>query len=67
MKTQQQWMDLRQQHNIEGRAFINGQYQDSLSGETFEVINPATEEVIAYVARCSDQDAIAAVEYAKGA
>ncbi|EEX41913.1 aldehyde dehydrogenase [Vibrio furnissii] len=67
MKTQQQWMDLRQQHNIEGRAFINGQYQDSLSGETFEVINPATEEVIAYVARCNDQDAIAAVEYAKGA
>ena len=26
--------------------FINGKWQKSLTGETYEVINPATEEII---------------------
>ena len=36
--------------------FINGKWQKSASGETYDVINPATEEIIgnAYKANSSD-------------
>ena len=37
-------------------AFINGQFQSSKSGKTFETINPATGNVIAKVAACNVDD-----------
>ena len=37
-------------------AFINGQFQSSKSGKTFETINPATGNVIAKVAACNADD-----------
>src|SRR5436305_14623714 len=49
------------------QAFIGGGWADSASGETIEVIAPATGEVIADVSRCSAADVDRAVEAAKAA
>jgi 1-pyrroline dehydrogenase len=51
----------------EYKAFIGGEWADSVSGETMEVINPATGEVIAEVPRCNADDVDRAVEAAKQA
>jgi phenylacetaldehyde dehydrogenase len=50
-----------------GRLLINGQHVDAASGETFEVEDPATENVIARVARAGDADVDAAVSAARKA
>ncbi len=50
---------LRQQH------FIGGKFVGAKSGATFEVINPATEEVAAHAARGDAADIAAAVSAAK--
>ncbi len=47
--------------------FINGQHVESSNGEVFEVINPATEEVIATVAKATKADVDRAVEAARAA
>jgi len=45
--------------------FINNEWRGAASGETFEVVNPATEEVIASVARADARDADDAVTAAR--
>ncbi len=47
------------------QLFINNEWCDSSSGETFSVINPATEEVIAEVAKGDASDVDAAVSAAR--
>jgi 1-pyrroline dehydrogenase len=47
--------------------FVGGSFGDAASGETMEVLNPATEETIAVVPRCSAEDVDAAVAAAKAA
>jgi 1-pyrroline dehydrogenase len=47
------------------QAFVGGNWVDSASGETMEVIAPATGEVIAEVPRCGAEDVDRAVEAAK--
>src|SRR5260221_13337154 len=49
------------------RNFIGGEWVAAISGETFNSINPATEELIAPVARSGVEDVTAAVEAAKKA
>jgi 1-pyrroline dehydrogenase len=49
------------------RMFINGEWVESSSGETTQVINPATEEVIAEVPKGTVEDADRAVEAAAAA
>src|SRR5580765_7047496 len=49
------------------QAFIGGEWSGAASGETMEVINPATEEVIAEVPRCGAEDVDRAVAAAKSA
>jgi 1-pyrroline dehydrogenase len=49
------------------QAFIGGGWADSASGETMEVIAPATGEVIAEVPKCSAEDVDRAIEAAKAA
>jgi betaine-aldehyde dehydrogenase len=49
------------------RMFVNGDWADARSGETTEVINPATEEVIAEVPKGDEADVDAAVAAARGA
>jgi aldehyde dehydrogenase (NAD+) len=50
---------------IQNRLFINGQFVDAKSGETFPTTNPATEEKIADVASAGAQDVDAAVKAAR--
>ncbi len=47
------------------KAFVGGEFVDSASGETMEVIAPATGAVIAEVPRCSAEDVDRAVDAAK--
>jgi 1-pyrroline dehydrogenase len=49
------------------RCFVGGEWVDSASGETMEVLNPATGEAIADVPRCGAEDVDRAVEAAKRA
>jgi 1-pyrroline dehydrogenase len=49
------------------KCFIGGEWVDAASGETMEVINPATGEPIADVPRCGAEDVDRAVEGAKKA
>jgi betaine-aldehyde dehydrogenase/aminobutyraldehyde dehydrogenase len=46
---------------------VGGSWGAAASGETMEVLNPATEEVLAHVPRCGAEDVDAAVEAAKAA
>ena len=49
------------------KMYINGEFVESKSGNTFEVFNPATEEVIAVVTKGTAEDARAAIDYAEQA
>ncbi|WP_017031591.1 aldehyde dehydrogenase family protein, partial [Vibrio breoganii] len=49
------------------QAFINGEFVNSVSGDTFEVINPATGRLLAHVARCDEADVNLAVDAARNA
>lgn len=49
------------------QLFIDGHWTDSLSGQTFAVINPTTEEILAHVPRGNAQDIDRAVEAAQRA
>jgi len=49
------------------QLFINGEWRDAASGKTIDVINPATEEVIAAVPSADRSDVDAAVAAARAA
>lgn len=49
------------------KHFINNEFVDSVSKQTFQTINPATEEVIASVQSGDEQDIDLAVKAARGA
>src|SRR6184192_4137614 len=49
------------------KNLVGGEWVDSASGETMEVLNPATGEAIAEVPRGTKEDADRAVEAAKKA
>jgi aldehyde dehydrogenase (NAD+) len=51
--------------SIQHRLFINGDFVDARSGETFATINPATEEKLADVASAGVEDVDAAVQAAR--
>lgn len=67
MKTQEQWIELKNSLVIEHRSYINGEYCDALSGQTLAVINPATDEKLTDIARCQSEDVDLAVKYARQA
>src|ERR1044072_8904042 len=52
---------------IRRQLFINGEWRDGAGSKTIEVINPATEEVIAEVASAEQSDVDAAVAAARAA
>lgn len=66
-KTTQDWKSLAAQLDIEGRAFIAGQYQDALCGETRATRSPANGQKLADVANCGTEDADRAVSIARAA
>ena len=47
--------------------YINGEFVISNSGKTFEVLNPATEEVIGVITKGTVADAQAAIDAAEAA
>src|SRR5712692_341386 len=49
------------------QILVGGAWTDAASGETMEVLNPATEDVIAEVPRCSAEDVDRAVAAAQAA
>jgi 1-pyrroline dehydrogenase len=49
------------------KNFVGGEWVDAASGETMEVINPATGETVAEVPRCGAEDVDRAVEAANKA
>ena len=61
----QHWEQLFQGLNIEGRAFIDGQYCTSVSGETFECTSPVDGRQLAHIASCDSADAERAVAVAR--
>ncbi len=53
--------------NIPAQLWIGGKFQDAISGRTFSVLNPATEDVLADVAEADRPDVDAAVGAARAA
>jgi aldehyde dehydrogenase (NAD+) len=47
------------------KQYINGEWVESTSGETIEVINPATEEVTGIIAKGNKEDVDKAVDAAE--
>jgi acyl-CoA reductase-like NAD-dependent aldehyde dehydrogenase len=66
-RTETDWQTLAGQLNIEGRAFINGRFTDSRSGQTRPTLNPANGQELCDVALCADEDADLAVNGARAA
>ena len=63
--TRADWEQRAQQLKIEGRAFINGEYTDAVSNETFECLSPVDGRLLGKVASCDSADAQRAVEVAR--
>ena len=66
-KTVNDWKSLAADLDIEGRAFIDGQYRDALSGETRTTMCPGNGRKLAEVANCGVEDADLAVTVARAA
>jgi succinate-semialdehyde dehydrogenase / glutarate-semialdehyde dehydrogenase len=52
---------------LQTKAYIDGSWSDADSGETFEVLNPATGELLAEVPRCGAAETRRAIEAAEAA
>ncbi|QLF93665.1 aldehyde dehydrogenase [Pseudomonas sp. ABC1] len=61
------WQQRARALDIEGRAFIQGDYVDALTNERFDCISPIDGRVLAQVASCDTQDAECAVASARAA
>ena len=61
------WRKLAKTLAPRTQAFIDGKYQPSISGATFDCINPATGKSIAQVASCDSADVDVAVASARRA
>ncbi|WP_045837815.1 aldehyde dehydrogenase [Hyphomicrobium sp. 99] len=61
------WVALAQKISPRTEAFINGKFQPSASGRTFDSINPATGQVLGQVAACGAEDVDRAVASARTA
>ena len=61
------WQSIasRELSNLETRLFIDGEYVDSIDGDRFDSVNPATGETIASVAAANANDVDAAVAAAR--
>merc|ERR1711892_1450019 len=49
------------------QGFINGEWRDSISGDTFDVRNPFNDELIETIADCGIEDAELAIDEASKA
>jgi succinate-semialdehyde dehydrogenase / glutarate-semialdehyde dehydrogenase len=58
---------LQDENLLKTRAYIDGRWQDSDGKSTFDVVNPATGDVIAEVAKCGGSETLRAIEAADAA
>ena len=65
--THEEYKAIEQSLYLNTTSFINGQFQSSKSGNTFETTNPATGKVIANIAACNSEDVDHAVTKAREA
>jgi acyl-CoA reductase-like NAD-dependent aldehyde dehydrogenase len=65
MKSVAEWESMSRTLVLPHEAYINGQFQPALSGQTFECINPATEKLLVNVASCDSADVNLAVANAR--
>lgn len=49
----------------DAKLFINGEYKDAISGETFDTVDPATNKKLASVAQADERDTKEAIEVAQ--
>jgi acyl-CoA reductase-like NAD-dependent aldehyde dehydrogenase len=66
-KTIQDWKSAAAALEFEGRAFVDGQYRDAMSGETRATFSPGDGRKLADVANCGTEDADHAVRIARAA
>ena len=66
-KHRNDWEQYFQSLNLEGRAFIDGEYRWAASGETFDSISPVDGRFLAKLASTDEADADAAVLAARRA
>src|SRR5882724_12963139 len=59
------WHDRARSLDIRTKAFINGNYADAASGQTFDSINPGTGKLLARVASGDTEDINRAVAAAR--
>jgi acyl-CoA reductase-like NAD-dependent aldehyde dehydrogenase len=67
MNTRADWEKIAASLKFHTKAFIDGQYIDAATGETFDTVNPASGTLIARIASCSDADVERAVKAARRA
>ena len=67
MHTKEEWESMAGALSPSGQALVDGQRVSALSGETFESINPATDDVVAKIAACTEADIDRAVGAARRA
>ena len=60
-------ISIADQRLLKSGAYINGQWMASEQGATLDVVNPATNEVIARVAKCGTNETRKAIEAANAA
>ena len=60
-------MSLTLPATVRTQAYIGGQFVDSLSGETFDSLAPATGQVITRIAACAEGDVDRAVASSRAA
>ena len=60
-------MKISDERQLRSQAYINGRWSGADSGETFEVFNPATGNVVATVAKCGTAETQRAIEAAEKA
>ena len=60
-------LDLKDPKLLCDKAYINGAWQNSHSGDSFEILNPATGEVIIKVTRCGQAETTEAIAAAQTA
>ena len=60
-------MELNNKSLFKQECFIGGKWVNSISGETIEVENPATQETIGIVPKCAAQETKTAIESANNA
>ncbi len=60
-------MKISDEGLLRSQAYVNGQWSDADSGETFDVLDPATGNVVASVAKCGTAETRRAIEAAERA